>query len=233
MYSADLAYIHDAGFGDFAKRAAPELIRLLRAHHITSGRIVEIGSGSGILARRLVDAGYDVVGIDRSRDMVALARAKAPKARFRVGSLTRTSIPRCHAAIAIGEVVSYVSASLRPFFTRVYTALAPGGLFIFDFLESAEHRTYERKSAEGREWAMISHAEVDAARRTLTRRMTLLRKVGGKYRRSHETHRVRLRSGTEVRGMLEALGFSVTLRHSYGRYRLLPGDVAVIAKKPT
>ena len=231
MYSEDLAYIHDAGFGDFAKRAAPELIRVLRTQHITSGRIVEMGSGSGILARRLTDAGYEVIGIDRSPDMIGIARAKAPDATFRVGSLTRAAIPRCRAVIAIGEVVSYVSASLRPFFARVFDALASGGLFVFDFLESAEQRTYQRKSAEGRDWALISHAEVDAAGTTLTRRMTLLRKVDGKYRRTHETHHVRLRSCAEIRGALEALGFSVTVRHSYGRYRLLPGDVAVIAKK--
>ena len=231
MYSADLAYIHDSGFGTFAKRAAPELIRLLRAHDITSGRIVEVGSGSGILARCLVGAGYDVVGIDRSREMIALAREKAPKATFRVGSLTRAPIPRCRAVIAVGEVLSYVSASLRPFFTRASNALAPGGLLIFDFMESAEHRTYERKIAEGRDWALISHAEVDAARTTLTRRMTVLRKVDGKYRRTRETHHIRLRSCAEIREMLESLEFSVTVRHSYGRYRLLPGDVAVIATK--
>jgi len=44
---------------------------------------------------------------------------------------------------------------------------------------------------------------------------------------------VRTRSGTGVRGMHHALALSVTLRHSYGRYRPLPGDVAVIANKPT
>ena len=231
MYSADLAYIHDAGFGDFATRAAPEVIRILRRHRITSGRVVEVGAGSGILARRLVEAGYDVIGIDRSRDMIALARAKAPEATFRVGTLTRAPIPRCEAVVAIGEIVSYVSANLRPFFARVHRALAPGGLLVFDFLESAERRTFDKKSFEGRDWALIVRAEADAEQGTLTRRMTLLRRVGGKYRRTQETHVVRLRSCAEIRAQLEALGFSVTVRRSYGRYRLLPGDVAVIARK--
>jgi len=231
LYSTDFAYVHDAGFGDFAKRTAPELIRLLRAHGIKDGRIVEIGSGTGILARRLIDAGYDVIGIDRSRDMIRLARAKAPDAIFRLGSLTRAKIPRCDAAIAIGEVVSYVSASPRPFFTRVHDALEPGGLFIFDFMESAKGRTYAGKSFGGRDWELIVRAEVDAAGRTLTRRMTLLRNVGGKYRRSRETHRVTIRSRHEVKAALEAAGFSVAMSRAYGRYRLLRGDVAVVARK--
>ena len=231
MYSTDLAYIHDVGFGDFARKAAPELIRILRTHGIRSGRIVEVGSGSGILARRLVDAGYDVIGIDRSPDMITLARAKAPEATFRRGSLTRTNIPRCEAVIAIGEVVSYVSTSLRPFFTRVYASLERGGVFIFDFIESAERRTYAAKSFEGTDWALIIRATVDDGGGTLTRRMTLLRNVGGKYRRTHETHHVRLRNCGDVRDALRDAGFSVTLRRSYGRYRLMPGDIAVIARK--
>lgn len=231
MYSADLAYIHDAGFGDFARKAAPQVIRILRKHGIRSGRIVEVGSGSGILARSLIDAGYDVIGIDRSPDMIKLARAKAPEATFRRGSLTRTKIPRCDAVIAIGEVVSYVSSSLHPFFVRVYDALERGGVFIFDFMESAERRTYANKSFEGTDWAIILRAAVEDEGRTLTRRMTLLRNVGGKYRRRHETHRVRLRTCQEVREALEDVGFKVTLRRAYGRYRLMPGDAAIIARK--
>ena len=43
LYATDLAYIHHAGFGDFARRAAPELIRILRAHGIRNGFIVEAG----------------------------------------------------------------------------------------------------------------------------------------------------------------------------------------------
>ena len=231
MYSADLAYIHDAGFGDFARKAAPEIIRILRKHGIRSGRVVEVGSGSGILARCLVDAGFDVTGIDRSRDMIKLARAKAPEATFRQGSLTRTRIPRCKAVIAIGEVVSYVSTSLRPFFTRVHASLERGGVLVFDFMESGERRTYAGKSFEGPDWAVILRATLEDDGQTLTRRMTLLRNIGGKYRRTHETHRVRLRDCGDVRDALQDAGFSVTLRRSYGRHRLMPGDVAVIARK--
>src|SRR5262245_45464241 len=231
MYSADFAYVHDSGFGGFARRAGPELLRILRAHGIKSGRIVEIGSGSGILAERLTNAGYDVTGIDRSPDMIELARAKAPDATFRLGSLTRSRIPRCAAAIAIGEVVSYVSASLRPFFARVHDALPRGGIFIFDFMESTKGRAYACKSFSGPDWELILRAEVSGAGRTLTRRMTLLRNVNGKYRRTRETHRVTIRSRREVRAALEEAGFSVGMSQSYGRFRLLRGDVAVVASK--
>jgi len=60
LYSTDLACIHDAGFNQFSERAAPEIARILRRHGIrpsvTSNkatRIVEVGCGSGTLARHL------------------------------------------------------------------------------------------------------------------------------------------------------------------------------------
>jgi SAM-dependent methyltransferase len=231
MYSTDFAYAHDAGFGDLAKRSAPEIIRLLRAYGIERGHVVEIGCGSGILARRLLDAGYSVTGIDRSAAMIALARANAPRAVFRVGSLTRIKMPRCRAAIAVGEVVSYVAASLGPFFKRVSDALPAGGLFIFDFMASVEGRTFAAKSFSGRDWDMIVRADASDGGRTLTRHMTLLRHVNGRYRRSCERHRVTIRSRAQMRAALAAAGFTAAMSRSYGRYRLLRGDVAVVAKK--
>jgi hypothetical protein len=47
-YGADLASIHDAGFGDFAHEAAPWLPALLRRRGIAGGRVGDLGCGSGI-----------------------------------------------------------------------------------------------------------------------------------------------------------------------------------------
>ena len=244
MYSTDLAHIHDASFRDLAERATPEIIRLLRGHGIRSGRIVEAGCGSGILARRLVDAGYDVIGFDVSSAMIRLARANAPGARFRVAALEHARIPRCAAVIAIGEVITY-ARSLPPFFRRVSAAVRTGGLFIFDFIESADRRTYPRRSRGGADWAIVSQADVNRAGTILTRRITTFRKIGAQnldprtcnpeprtqYRRSHEVHRVRIYRRAQVAGVLAAAGFTFTMRRSYGSYRLLPGDVAVVAER--
>ena len=264
MYSTDLAYIHDAAFRGLTEGAASAIIRLLRDHGIRSGRIVEAGCGSGILARRLVDAGYDVIGFDASPAMIRLARAnvrgarrgaeaRSGKATFRVASLERVRVPRCAAVIAIGEVITY-ARSLRPFFRRVSTAVRTGGLFIFDFIESADRRTYPRRSRAGADWAIVSQANVNRAGTILTRRITTFRKIGGTpnaqrrtqnqesrtwnpeprtpgYRRSHEVHRVRIYRRDELARMLTAAGFTFTMRRSYGSYRLLPGDVAVVAER--
>ena len=85
-YGEDLAYIHDVGFGGFARDAAPALLALLRAAGVTSGTVLDLGCGSGIWARELLDAGDQVTGIDLSPAMIEIARRRAPEAAFTVGS---------------------------------------------------------------------------------------------------------------------------------------------------
>jgi SAM-dependent methyltransferase len=70
--------------------------------------VVELGCGSGITARRLTDAGHDVLGIDQSAPLIALARERAPGARFTVGSFVTEPLPECDAVLAIGEVLNYL-----------------------------------------------------------------------------------------------------------------------------
>jgi SAM-dependent methyltransferase len=250
FYSADLAYIHDVGFGAYARRAAPEIVRLLRSRGLRRGRVVEFGCGGGTLAQHLIAAGYEVIGIDISREMLRLARARAPAAVFRVGSLATATIPRCSAIIAIGEVVSYVAAKFRKrekeatktrkhetelgrFFERAFNALLPGGLLVFDFMESAAGRTYEQKTRAGRDWAIELSADVNGSGRLLTRRITTVRKLGRKYRRSHEIHQIRIYPRQQLFGALARVGFDVTIRRSLGRVRLIKSDVIVIAFKPS
>jgi SAM-dependent methyltransferase len=237
VYSPDLAHIHDTGFSGFARRAAPELVAILRRHGIRRGLVVDAGCGSGVLAAHLVDAGYRVLGIDASAAMIELARARAPRAKFRVASIPSVRFPRCSAIVAINEVVNYVATrghaahALGRFIARAHQALLPGGLLIFDFLASAERRTYAGKSRSGADWAIVVRAETNRSGRVLTRHLTMFRKTGGEYRKSFETHRLRIYDREAVRQKLTRAGFAVTMRRSYGRLRLLPGDFAIIAAK--
>jgi len=239
LFLTDLAYIHDVGFGSFAERMAPALIQILRRHGIRAGRIVDVGCGSGIVSRHLVDAGYDVVGLDVSPAMIRLARRKVPEATFRVASAADAKLTRCAAVLAIGEVINYVVepgrglTQLRAFFTRAHAALPPGGLLVFDFMESTRGRTYAGKSRAGADWAIGLRAEANRTGRIVTRDITTFRKIAGVVRKQRETHRIRIHDRGEISRALTAIGFGVKMRRSYGHERLLPSDVAVVATKPT
>ena len=149
-------------------------------------------------------------------------------------------MPRCDAVVAIGEVVTYVPArgrgiglpaALRKFFSSVHEALEPGGLFIFDFIESGVRRTYPAKYDSGADWVIAVHAELDQRRQVITRRMITIRKMGRQYRRTQESHRVQIYSRRAVANALGDAGFTSSMSRSYGRCRLLAGGVAVIAER--
>src|SRR5918998_3324892 len=107
-YREDLAYIHDVGHADFALESAPGILEILDQSRIPEGLVVDLGCGSGLWARELVDAGYRVLGIDISEAMVEISRRRVPEAEFRVGSLFDADIPPCRAVTAISEVLNYL-----------------------------------------------------------------------------------------------------------------------------
>ena len=216
MYSTDLAHIHHAGFGDLARHAAPEVIRILHGHAIRSGRIVELGCGSGILASRLVAVGYRVTGLDASPAMIAIARRQVSDARFRIASIATAAIPAADAVVAIGEIISYLGSrrTVERLFRRVRAALRPGGVFIFDFIQSGERRTFPPRSRAGDDWALVARADLSADGRVLTRDLTTFRKIHGGYRRSREVHRVRIYPRQQIAAALAGAGFQVRMRRS-------------------
>jgi SAM-dependent methyltransferase len=238
-YAEDLAYTHDVGFGGFAQSAAPGLLGLLQHHGIRSGLVVDLGCGSGIWARALTDAGYEVLGIDYSAAMIALARQKAPRARFRRGSYLDVALPPCDAVTSVGECLCYLfdrddNNELAGLFARVYAALRPGGVFVFDMLEPGQlpGGNPVRRHRTGDDWAVMVEVEEDTARQVLTRNITCFRRVGKLYRRSEEVHRQRLCRGRDMAVMLSKAGFRVRLLRGYGRFRLGRAKAVLLARKP-
>ena len=235
-YGEDLAYIHDAGHADFALRSAPGILEILARSG--DGLVVDLGCGSGQWARELVDAGYRVLGIDISEAMIELSRMRVPETEFRVGSLFDADIPPCGAVTAIGEVLNYLfdeeAGGLRPLFGRVFEALTPGGVFVFDVLSPGQvpSGATARGFREGDDWAVISEREEDAGRGMMTRRIVSFRKVGEYYRRDDEVHHVRLYDPSELSAELDEVGFRVRIMRAYGENPLGENHVAFEACKP-
>jgi SAM-dependent methyltransferase len=229
-YDEDLAYTHDRGFGHVAEEAARYVLTLLP----TGASVVELGCGSGITARRLTDAGHDVLGIDQSPALIALARERAPQARFEVGSFVSTALPDCDAVLAIGEVFNYLfdagntRAALPALFARIHAALRPGGLLLFDLAGPGVLRGDGRRhSSAGRDWAVLVDYREQGD--VLTRHITSFVERGAGYRRSEEVHRQRVYRPAEIMPLLRAAGLSA--RNTRG-YSPGPGRNVYLARKP-
>lgn len=238
-YRDDLAYIHDAGFGNLARHAAPVLLNGLQQRGIDRGLVIDLGCGSGILAQALAAAGYDILGIDLSAAMIALARQRVPNGQFRTQSLLVADLPPCVAVAAVGECCNYLfdhgntRRGLLQLFQRIYAALDPGGLFLFDVAEPGRipGSGPQRHYTAGEDWAVLVTAEENRRRRVLTRKITSFRKVGALYRRDDEVHRLRLFPRAELARLLRSIGFRVRLLRRYGPLRFAPGHVGFLAHK--
>jgi SAM-dependent methyltransferase len=239
-YGEDLAYIHDTGFGHFAQGSGPGVLEFLRGNGIDSGLVVDLGCGSGIWARELVDAGYAVLGVDFSADMLQLAGRRVPEGEFRQGSFLEVDLPKCVAVTAMGEVFNYrfdegngIKALAR-LFRHIHRALQPGGLLIFDVIEpgAARRQGPARKFALSDDWACLVEVEEDTRRARLTRRITSFRRVGELFRREEEIHHLQLYRGREIAQELRRVGFRVRVLRGYGTFRFRPAHVGFLGRQP-
>jgi SAM-dependent methyltransferase len=134
------AEIYDTLFGDlkddvgfYAGRAARELP--------ADGEVLEIGTGTGRLAERFIQAGYRVTGIDVSAEMLARAaqRLDAYPGRYRLvkADVRTLALDRPFSLVAApyGMVAHLLTDDdRRAAFRRIYEHVRPGGSFCFDDL---------------------------------------------------------------------------------------------------
>ena len=232
IYGSDLAWIHANAFGDFARRATPEIVRRLRSSTIPVRHVLEVGCGAGALTAGLIRAGFEVTAVDSSPDLIAIARTKVPRAHFVTSSIYDFGFPACDAMVALGEPLSYHSrtdgadALVHDFFARAWAVLRPHGTMIFDIIETGEPSLTGRTWAGGDDWAALVETTEDLSARELVRTIDTFRQVDRFYRRSREVHNIRLFDRVELIARLEALGFAVETALEYGDEKLRPRRVA-------
>jgi len=236
IFGEDLAFAHAAGWSHVGIAAADRLFDELGRSKNTSGLVVELGSGPGLSAARLLSERLDVIGIDISPHMVRLAQANAPRGTFHQASWVDFEIPPCDAVLAANEVLNYVSDGMtlrhvERLFSRVHRALWPGGLFVFDMAGPGRVAGTETTTTVGDDWAVIGQTSEDR-RGMLTREITTLRKVDGRLRTATESHRQRLIPATKVLAMLRKAGFRARNFHGYDGERVAPGHAVFIARRP-
>jgi SAM-dependent methyltransferase len=234
IYREDLAYVHDAGFGAFAEAAATCATKLLPR---SAKRIVDVGCGSGIGTRILANAGFSVVGIEPSAAMIALARKNAPKIEFIQASAYETPLPDCDVVTAFGEVLNYHDAPeradeiLRTFLRSVHAAVGTNGWLIFDILVDGHPSLDARTWTSGSDWAVLVNTVEDRARRAIFCGIEIFRETANGYRRTRESHTIRVFDARKITEWLSEVGFDAEFSTRYGDYRLLPRRVAVIARR--
>jgi len=228
LYTEDLAYIQAAAFGGLAQGAAPEVLRRLNTAAIPIRRVLDVGCGAGPLTAALVQAGFEVTGIDQSAELLAIARAAVPQACFIHNSIYDAEIPPCEAILALGEPLTYHAETadgeslVQGFLERAANVLPAGGILIFDVIELGEPSLAGRVWSSGSDWAVLVDSQENQVSRTLVRDIETFRRVGQFYRRGREVHKVRLFDANILCNQLATCGFAVETAQAYGAQPLGP-----------
>jgi len=97
-------------------------------------RILDIGCGPGLYTKRLSDMGYRVTGMDYSRRSIAYAKSQDLKTEYICQNYLDLDYSDAFDAIALiyCDYAALIPDERKILLDRVYKALKPGGVFIFD-----------------------------------------------------------------------------------------------------
>jgi SAM-dependent methyltransferase len=237
-YRDNLALVHHRGFGFHADMCAPGIVALLGPVRDRRGLVVELGCGSGLLTRHLLDAGHRVVATDASPAMLELARAGAPDADdVRQVRLPDDPIPDADAIVSVGHALNYLpdEAAIDRAFVAIAHALRPGGLLAIDVCDlewGAARRGVATHGRVGQDWAIITETSTPAANRFVREMTIFVKNDDGSWRRDDERHDNVLIDTTLVPGLLAEHGVEAQVRPSFGTEQLPTGLRALVGHRP-
>jgi SAM-dependent methyltransferase len=235
-YRPDLALVHHLGFGFHADACAPGILALLEPVRERDGVVLELGCGSGLLTRHLVDAGHRVIATDASPAMLDLAREYAAGAEdVRVLVLPDDPLPAADAVVSVGHVVSYLDdrAAVERALVAIAEAVRPGGLFAIDICDlewGAVRQGAPGGGKIGDDWAVAVEFSSPSPDRFVRNIAAFLRNPDGSWRRDDERHDNVLLDTSRIPALLQDHGVEVTVGDTFGGETLPAGLRTVIGR---
>ncbi|WP_024343040.1 class I SAM-dependent DNA methyltransferase [Bradyrhizobium japonicum] len=194
----------------------------LRDHGIATGKLLDLGCGTGVHAIEFARRGWDVAGVDLSADMIASAKARAAEAGldmpFQQGDACEAGAESDYdAVVSLFHVASYQNdrERLEALFRTAQAALKPGGVFLFDYwyggavlAQGVETRVKVIEQLPLR-LTRIAQSEHDEQKATVRVKYTLFCEDTERstIRRVDEIHRMRYWFPFEVEASLRNSGF--------------------------
>src|SRR3954462_5199985 len=233
-YRADLAKVHHLGFARHADNTAPGVLALLEPVRAREGLVLEVGCGTGLLARHLLDAGLRVIATDASPAMIELAGEVVPDAvELRVLALPDDPLPQVDAIVSVGHVLSYLddAAQLKRAFDRLGAALRPAGVLAGDLCDLSfgqARRDAPPYAQVTDEWAIVTRYELPRPDQFVREITTFVRGDDDPWRRDDERHENVLVDTGVVPGWLAPHGIDAEVRTAFGTEELPDGLKVIV-----
>ena len=225
-----LAASYDRLTNDVDYRATVDFYRdILEQEGLHPRTAVDLACGTGTVSLLLARQGLDVTGVDLSEEMLTMAQQKVEglenPPRFVRQSLQQLSLPRgVDLAVCALDSLDYITdpQDCAEAIRRVYRALNPGGIFIFDVNTPEKLRAMDGQVFldEDEDVYCVWRGEFDEQTNICSYGMDLFQRQGRLWRRSFEEHREYAYSAEQLTGFLKAAGF--TGIRVYGDRRMEP-----------
>lgn len=196
------------------------LIELLHREGIGDGLVLELGCGTGSMTELLAKAGYDMIGVDNSGDMLEIAMEKKEESGSDILYLQQDMrefelYGTVRAVISVCDSMNYITEEeeLLEVFRLVNNYLDPEGVFIFDLNTIYKYQEIlgDTTIAENREessfiWENSYYEEDQINEYDLT---LFLRQENGLFRKYEESHYQRAYDLETVKELIRKAGMKL------------------------
>lgn len=198
-----------------------KLSEYLKEHGKATGRICDLGCGTGIMTEKFAKAGYEMLGVDSSVDMLTQAYQRKEKNNSSVVYLHQDMCnleldEPVDAFISVCDSINYLlqEEEMHALFSGVKRYLKPGGYFIFDLKTVYCYRNVignqtwvEQDDKVSYIWENYFYEDQDINEYMLT--IFKRQQSGELYERFEETHYQRAYSVDILSQLLEEAGLEL------------------------
>lgn len=196
------------------------ILGILTEHGIRDGLVLELGCGTGKMTEHLAEAGYDMIGVDMSEEMLEVAMERREQSGHDILYLCQDMrefelYGTVRAIVSVCDSINYIleEEELLGVFRLVKNYLDYGGLFLFDINTVYKYQEVlgELTIAENREegsfiWENYYDEKSGINEYDLT---LFIQEESGYYRKYEERHYQRGYEVEAVKKMIEDAGLEV------------------------
>ncbi len=237
--------------GRYSSKMLDYTFRLLERYHFTPKRVLDLACGTGTAAVLMAKNGLEVTGLDRSKEMLKVARKKAINERvpvryinqqlqnFEIISKDSKITEQFDLITCFYDSLNYLlkERELKNCFGQVAKHLRPGGYFVFDMnTHRALKHIWTKNINAGveKDLAWVWNSEFDDDKKTANLKAVFFIKKGQHWERFEEMHIERAYPNSTIKKFLLQNGFQIK-----GLYRCFyfrkptvnTGRIAVVAQR--
>jgi SAM-dependent methyltransferase len=232
------AKIYNKSLGpQYCQKNLPPFEKLLQQYLAKGVHILDLCCGTGQMAQYLLEQGYQVTGLDISKEMLNYARENAATATFIQDDARYFKLPPTFdAVISPSASLNHIMSieELKNVFQNVYAALLDNGIFLLGICLEEAYSSWNGSITEGDiqdNYAWASRDSYNPQDKIAQFQITIFQLLEKNWQRSDITYQVKPYQQSEIVSILKTVGFrEVTIYDDDGNLAELQyNDYAIIA----